>query len=268
MTTVTENVDLPAGVDPTAVVVTLEVVGAGGDPIREVYWTGQARTIAGFYQFALSASGTWSESIAPNSELTPAGTAWRRTLTGRQIPVTYEYATVPASGGPYRWDQVLTDAPASITDSALSAHASDTSLHGGGQELAYAGLSTNFATSSTSYVDVTGASITVVAPARPYVVEAWLPLFVEEAGRTVDIQMVVGASTAVVAQSVKSVSASQLIAVPLRARIPSNTQSSVTTGSSYTYKLQIKSSQTSNDVTVFVLFGTPQSVAYIQAYTV
>lgn len=120
MTTVTENVDLPATMDPTAVVVTLEVVGEGGEPLREVYWQSGSRTVAGFAQFALTASGTWSESVVGNADLLPAGTAYRRTLTGREIPVTYEYATVPTTGGPYRWDQILTDAPASITSAALT----------------------------------------------------------------------------------------------------------------------------------------------------
>lgn len=132
MTTVTENVDLPATMDPTAVVVTLEVVGEGGEPLREVYWQSGSRTVAGFSQFALSATGAWSQSVVGNADLLPSGTAYRRTLTGRQIPVTYEYATVPTTGGPYRWDQILTDAPASITDSALSAHAAQRVFDTGG----------------------------------------------------------------------------------------------------------------------------------------
>lgn len=267
MTTVTENVDLPATMDPTAVVVTLEVVGEGGDPLREVYWQSGARTVAGFSQFALTASGTWSESVVGNADLLPAGTAYRRTLTGREIPVTYEYATVPTTGGPYRWDEILTDAPATVTDSALSVHASETDLHGGGQELAYAGISTNFSTSSTSYVDITGLSVVVVAPSRPYVLETWMPLLIEEAGRTVDVQMVLGTTTVITANSVKSVSSGQAVPFHLRARLPANVQTP-TAGSSYTYKLQIKTSQTSSDASVFVSFIGPVNVAYLQAYTV
>lgn len=265
MTTVTENVDLPGGVDPTGVVGTLEIVGASGDPIREVYDQTGAKTIAGFYQFTLSSSATWSVSLTGNSSITPAGTVYRRTLTGREIPSSFEYGTVPSSGGPYRWDQILTDAPASVTDSALSAHAGSITLHGGGQELAFAGLSANFTTSSTSYVDITGLSITFTAPSRPFVIEAWMSLLVEEAGRTTDIQMLQG-TTVITADSVKSVSSNQAMSFHMRARLPTNVQTP-TAGSSYTYRLQMKSSQTSNDSSIFVNFISPINVAYLQAYT-
>lgn len=268
MTTVTENIDLPAGMDPSAVVVTLEVVGEGGEPVKEAYWQSGARTVAGFYRFSMTGSATWSESLVGNDDLLPEGTVYRRTVTGREIPSTYEYATVPTSGGPYRWDEILTDAPGTITDSALSTHAGDTDLHGGGQELAYAGLSTNFSTSSTSYVDITGLSVTVIAPDRPYVLEAWMALLIEEAGRQADVQMVLGTTTVITADTVKSVSSGQAMSFHLRARLPSNTQSTVTAGSSYTYKLQMRTSQTSNDNSVFVSFIGPANVAYLQAYTV
>lgn len=171
MTIVTENVDLPGGVDPTGVVATLEVVGVSGDPIREVYDQTAGKTIAGFYQFALSSSATWSVSLTGNSGITPSGTVYRRTLTGREIPSSFEYGTVPTTGGPYRWDQILTDAPASITASGLSVHASSTSLHGGGQRLGYADRSTSFTTSSPTPTDVTGLTITFTVPSVPYVVE-------------------------------------------------------------------------------------------------
>lgn len=268
MPTVTENVDLPASTDPTSVVVTLDVVGVGGDPIKEVYWQSGAKTIAGTYRFALTNTVAWSQSMVGNADIIPAGTVYRRTMVGPEVPTTYEYATVPTSGGPYRWDQILADTPTTLTDSALTAHASSTSLHGGGQELAYAGLSTNFTTSSTSYVDITGLTVTVVAPGRPFVLETWMALLVEEAGRTTDIQMVLGTTNVITADTVKSVSSNQAISFHMRARIPSNTHSTVTTGSSYTYKLQMKSSQTSNDSSIFVNFINPVNVAYLQAYTV
>lgn len=180
MTTVTENIDLPAGMNPQAVVVTLELVGEGGDPVREAYWQGGSTTVAGFYQFSMTGSATWSESLVGNDDLLPAGTVYRRTITGREIPSTYEYGTVPTSGGPYRWDQILTDAPGTLTDSALSAHESDADLHGGGQLLAYAGISSNFTTTSVTPTDVTGLSITFTVPDRPYVVECGALVLIEE----------------------------------------------------------------------------------------
>lgn len=180
MTTVSEIVNLPAGVDPSNAVATLELVGEGGEPIREVYDQSAGRTVAGFYQFALSISAAWSASLVANDDLLPLGTLYRRTISGRQIPSTFEYGEVPTTGGPYRWDQILASAPATISDSALATHEASTSLHGGGQLLAYADRSTNFTTAATSPTDVTGLTITFTVPAVPYVVECGAFCVLEE----------------------------------------------------------------------------------------
>lgn len=180
MTTVSETVDLPGGVDPSNAVATLELVGVGGEPIREVYDQTAGVTVAGFYQFALSVSAAWSASLVPNDSLLPLGTLYRRTISGRQVPSSFEYGEVPTSGGPYRWDQILASVPAAISDSALAAHSASTTLHGGGQMLAYADRSTSFTTSSASPTDVTGLTITFTVPTVPYVVECGAFCLLEE----------------------------------------------------------------------------------------
>jgi hypothetical protein len=40
------------------------------------------------------------------------------------------YATVPASGGPYRWDQILSDPPGTLASAALTTHEADDTAHG------------------------------------------------------------------------------------------------------------------------------------------
>lgn len=265
MPVVTENIDLPGDFDARGAVVDLQLVTTGGEPLDEAYDQDAGVTIAGFYRFAASTTGTWSTTLVGNDDIVPSGTAWRRSVRALTIPSTAVFLDVPTTGGPYRVDEILTTAPASVTDSALSAHASSTSLHGGGTELGYAGLSANFATTSTTYVDITGLSLTMTAPGRPYVLEAWMPLLFQTAGQIADIQLIHSTSTVITADTVRSVSAGQFSSFHLRARIPANTHAPAT-GSAFTYKLQMKT-QTATSLTIFVSFGAPTNVAYLQAYT-
>lgn len=122
MTVVTENVDLPAGVDPTQTVVTVSLAGENGEPLTEAYDTVAGRTIAGKRVVALDSTGGWSLDLAPNSTLDPAGTAWRRTLNGHGTSAS-SLAEVPVSG-PVVWGpDILVDAPAAIAPSALGVQA-------------------------------------------------------------------------------------------------------------------------------------------------
>lgn len=265
MTVVTENIDLPGAFDARGAVVDLQLVTTGGEPLKEAYDQTGLTTIAGYHRFTPTTTGTWSSSLVGNAGIVPSGTAWRRTVRALTIPPSAVYLTVPTTGGPYRVDQILTTAPASVSDSALSAHATLTSLHGGGQELGYAGISANFSTTSTTYVDITGASLTLTTPSRPFVLEAWMPILIASPSQNADVQMIHSTSTVITADTVRSSITSQFTSVFLRARIPASTHAP-SSGSAFTYKLQMKSS-TATNVTIFVAFGVPSNVAYLQAYT-
>lgn len=137
MTTVTENFDLPAGVDPSRAVVDVQLFSAAGVPLREAFDTAAQKTIVGRRTVVLdgassgsSAVGSWSLDLAANSTLTPTGTVWGRTVHGPQLDTITSYATVPSTGGPYRWDQILDDPPAALESSALTTHKAAQSTHG------------------------------------------------------------------------------------------------------------------------------------------
>lgn len=121
MTTVTEDLDLPSGVDPTGVVVTVYLAGEGGQPLPEAYDATTGKTIVGQHRLAPASDGTWSLDLAPNADLAPAGTVWCRTVSIAQ-PGGSPLATVPTTGGPYRWDEILADPPAALASAALSVH--------------------------------------------------------------------------------------------------------------------------------------------------
>src|SRR5688572_3668412 len=102
--TVTETLDLPGGGSPTAVV-TIELVGEGGYPIREAYDSVNNATIV-YKLNPTVTNGAWSStSLVPNANITPAGTRYKRTVQvgGTSTSVFIE---VPTSGT-VRVDQIL-----------------------------------------------------------------------------------------------------------------------------------------------------------------
>ena len=118
MTTVTEEVDGPAGVDAARAVATIQLIGAGNVPLKEAYSGG--KTIAGRHVVTLDgtttespAVGKWSLDLKPNTQITPAGTVWGRTLVGTNIDGALSYASVPISGTP-TWDAIQAVPPADL----------------------------------------------------------------------------------------------------------------------------------------------------------
>lgn len=119
MTTVTEDLDLPSGVNPENVVITVYLAGENGAALSEAYNASTGKTIVGKHRFNPAADGTWSLDLDPNADLTPTGTVWARTVSVAQ-PGGSPFATVPATGGPYRWDQILASPPGALTPAALT----------------------------------------------------------------------------------------------------------------------------------------------------
>lgn len=249
---VTENIDLPAGVEPTRTIIEIQLVGAGGAPLTEAYDQAAQRTIAGSHQTTLDTLGAWSLNLTPNSNLIPAGTAWRRTADGPAIK-TSSLAAVPATGGPYRWDQILTNPPGALTDSALEAHAANLTLHGGGTRLALAEVSTNFVTASTAFVDVPGATFTLTVPNRPYDIDAQVAVIIEEAAQHAEARIVAGSQQLVTARA-SSRFAGDLRTLKMDCPVPGWIHAP-TPGTQVTYKVQVQTSVATSDATVLADLG-------------
>lgn len=153
---------------------------------------------------------------------------------------------------------------ASDAAAALAAHTADATTHGG-TELAIAQIASNFTTTSTSYVDVPGGSITFTVPNRPYVVEAQLPVVVTSAGVQVFMKITNGsASVNLAGDSFSAVVNNESRALRAKVRVP-KTGHAPTAGTEVTYKVQISSSSASSSVIVFVDFGGIVNDAWISA---
>jgi len=274
MTTVTENLDLPAGADPIpAPVVALRLVGADGVHLREARDTDAGTTIVGEHLVLLDGVssgsptvGTWSLPLPANDLITPAGTVWARTVTGPRIATTVSYAEVPETGGPYEWKLIETDPPAAIDPSGLAAHAADDELHGGGQELALANVTANFSTASTSFVDIPGASVTFLGPDRPYVVSFSVPVTVAQIGQGAEMRILGGATQVDWDFTPRASVAGQTFKQRLVARIPAPTFSP-TPGDSVTYKAQLRTIAASSNASITVDFGGPFQLSQLHAVT-
>lgn len=265
MTTVTEDLDLPDGTDPSSVSVALQLWGDGAAVTG--YEQTTMKTIGGVAR----TSGTpWSiTGVVGNSAIdAPVGTVYKltRTWPGLRDPLV-DYLSVPATGGPYRVDQILTDPPAAVTSSALSLHAVDTALHGAGQELFCVESGNNFGPSGvgTTWLDVTGLSATVTIPSRPFVLEVDLPVIILPAATTAwaDARLVFGATpTQLTAnkrlgQAVEASVLEKILHLPLKCRVP-NLLHTPTPGSQVTYKVQFRGSAANNPgVTEFSVAPNP-----------
>lgn len=119
MTTLTEDIELPGGIDPATVTVRLELWG-DGEPVTG-YETSTGKTIAGPLQ---RTGNPWSiANVVGNADIDqPAGTVYRvvRTWPGLREPLV-DYLDVPISGT-VRVDQCLADPPGAIESSALALH--------------------------------------------------------------------------------------------------------------------------------------------------
>lgn len=155
MPTVSENVDLPAGVEPQRVLVEVQLYQADNTPLDEAYNSSSQKTIAGRHVVQLDSSGAWSLTLDGNAALTPSGTVWGRRLIGPQIEQSLSYATVSTTPGTYQWQAILTDPPASLAPAALEV--------GLAAKVAKAGdtMTGSLVLSGTSDLTVEGGDVTI-----------------------------------------------------------------------------------------------------------
>ena len=126
MPTLTEEIELPGGVNPDDVRVTVELWGVdqpetGFDSGVTI---GGARRVEG---------NPWTVTdLVGNAAIdAPAGTVYRvtRTWPGLKQPLV-DYVEMPTTGGPYDVGEVLADPPGSIETAALSLHIASMTAHG------------------------------------------------------------------------------------------------------------------------------------------
>lgn len=280
MPTVTEQAQLPADVDPQRCVVEVQLYQDDRTPLREAREASSGETVVGRRVVVLDgasaqspAVGAWSLALPGTANLVPAGTVWGRTLSGPRVDPTLSYATVPTTGGPYQWQQILTDPPAAIDPSGLAAHAADADLHGGGQRLFHAERTTNFSTTSTTFVDVPSLTGTITVPDRPYVIDAAFPVVVGPVNdRFCEARLVFGSGPTVLCsdyvERVDNPAPGGVSGDVLRltAPIPNGIHTPVA-GTQVTYKVQIRSSNSDTTSEIFIAFGAQLGLAYIKGVT-
>lgn len=130
MPPVTNTIKRPDGTAYTSGRVVIDLVGTNGTPLTGGYVTASNYTIESSFVIETLTAGVWSQTLVANELINPAGTAWRITeqVDGRNHVY---YVDVPNGAGPYFVEDILTEAPASIASSALSAHITDTDAHAG-----------------------------------------------------------------------------------------------------------------------------------------
>lgn len=255
MTTVTENIDLPGLALPDdAVSIEIALIDADQRPLA-VYHTGGGLSIISPYTFRLATNSIWSLDLKANSEITPGGTTYRRIVRYRD-QAFQAYFTVPAVGGPFRIDELLTDPPAAIANSALATHANDTSLHGGGQRLAIAHLG-NQLTASTAYVDLPGATFAINNPTSGKLALVLdVPASIEESTRFGRFRIVAGATTIWERTTNPASVANQAYHFSGTCELP-NTLYTPVPGALVTYKVQWNTSVATSDFAIVTEFGGP-----------
>lgn len=110
VTLITETINNPGSVIPRSASIDVYLAGTNG-ALTEGFVNGVS--IAGHHRIPTS-TGKWTLDLTGNSAITPAGTAWRRVVTVAGATIADDFLSVPAAGGPYRVDQVLTLAPGPI----------------------------------------------------------------------------------------------------------------------------------------------------------
>lgn len=118
MTVVQENLDLPGGVDPSGVTVTIQLRGtspAGYGPSLE--------SIVGTLTLTPDEDGEWSADLVPNSEIVPTGTVYRVVIEGGEASNKRRYISVPDEAGPLEVRDLLTEEPGAPASAALAVHA-------------------------------------------------------------------------------------------------------------------------------------------------
>lgn len=265
MTTVNENIDLPGlAVPGDAVIIRIDVVDDNLRPISS-FLTSTGITVISPYEFRLAANSQWSLDLPANSLLTPAGTKYRRIVQWGNNAY-FDFIDVPAAGGPYRVDQILSDPPAALASSALTAHAADTTQHGGGKRLGIAHLA-NSITANTAYTDVPGASITLVNQPASFALLVDLPISIEEVTRFGNFQFLAGSTVIWSRQTIIGQAAAQALSFQGRCALP-NTLYTPVAGATVTYKLQWKTSIATSDLAIVTEFGVPVNSGFIEVVAV
>ncbi len=156
----------------------------------------------------------------------------------------------------YSEGKLLSGRGASVPSTALS----------GGDELFFVEITSNFLTASTSLVDITGlTSGPVVIPEGPFCVEVVVPLLMEESGTTGTITLL-GGSTTLGSDDVRSGAATVGDNLRITHRIPSSMYAPAP-GSSVTFKCQLKTSVATSDASVFVDFAGRVNPCYIRGWS-
>lgn len=125
MAVLNETIDLPDGTAPSGVTVTAVLAGSNGDPLAAGYGSVAGTTIVGTVETTVASTGVWTLDLPRNDQITPAGTAWKISLSGGGASTTPRYVSLEAAG-PFDIEDVLTEAPASIASAALTNHLDDT----------------------------------------------------------------------------------------------------------------------------------------------
>lgn len=133
LATITEDLDLPDKTTPRGVRAIYELVGTAGDPIGEAYDADDATILSHVYEYPDEETGVTSVELVGNDDITPAGTAWRRTvlIPHDTSPRTVEYIAVPTDGGTYLFIDLLVDAPGTVESGALAVHKTQLGVPGG-----------------------------------------------------------------------------------------------------------------------------------------
>lgn len=119
MPSVTELLDLPGSGSPTCTV-TVELVGTGGYPMGEGYYSAGDTTIVGVLKPTVTA-GAWSATLVANSLISPSGSVYKRTVKGAGFGSSVLFQ-VPDGAGPYVLEDIVTDAPGALDASGLAVH--------------------------------------------------------------------------------------------------------------------------------------------------
>lgn len=124
--TVTEDLDLPSGANPTSITVEVFLAGEGGAPVGEAYVSATNKTVVGRHFPTVAADGSWTLDLEPNSAINPANTVWgRKVYGGSAVPSSVSYVTVPDTSGSKVWEDILADPPSTLVSSALQSHLDD-----------------------------------------------------------------------------------------------------------------------------------------------
>lgn len=123
MTVVTEQPNL-GSVDPAYVAVEIFLAGEGG-----VRYMGSAvqistnESIVASQEMSLDPEdGSWTATLVPNNDISPAGTRWARRLRGYGVSPVPTYANVPDSLGTVNWNSLLGSPPDDIPNDDLQVH--------------------------------------------------------------------------------------------------------------------------------------------------